>query len=271
MDKVVEELGKSRTRGLERAFGILDCLREARRAMRPNEIAAAMGAPRSSVYELINVLLRLDILEYQDGEGRVFLGRKLFLLGVAYADQSDMMREVDDLLEQIVAETSETAQLCLLDGNKYTVAVMREGSRPFRISSSVGDRTPIPWTASGRILVGHLDDADILAFIPREDFRLPSGGWLDPAEFVGQVRAATAEGHFTFDSIVDSYTHCFAVPVVGADRIAVATLCLVAPKEDARANRAAYLACLKAAAGKLAAQMRDTSAFKTLTPAQPRA
>ncbi len=44
--------------------------------------------------------------------------------------------------DRLAAETQETAQFCLLDGNKYTVAMMREGSRPFRISSSVGERTP---------------------------------------------------------------------------------------------------------------------------------
>lgn len=267
MDKPVEELGKSRTRGLERAFDILDCLRNARKPMRPNEIAAAMGAPRSTVYELINVLLRLDVLEYQGNEGRLFLGRKLFLLGTAHADQSDLLHRVSDLLAQIVAETSETAQFCLLDGDKYTVALMKEGSRPFRISSSVGERTPIPWTASGRLLLAHLSDDEIRAFIPREDFRLPSGEWLDPAAFIAQARAAATAGHFTFDSIVDSYTHCFAVPVRRADGVAAATLCLVAPKEDARQNYDAYVACLKAAAEKLRVQMTDTSAAMALSRA----
>ena len=38
---------------------------------RPNEIAAAIGAPRSSVYELVNLLLEHGMLEYQGGDGRV--------------------------------------------------------------------------------------------------------------------------------------------------------------------------------------------------------
>jgi DNA-binding IclR family transcriptional regulator len=251
MDKRVEDVANRRSRGLERAFDILDCLRDAKRPLRPNEIALAMGAPRSTIYELTGVLLKLGVLEARGSEGRLFLGRKLFLFGAAYSDQSDVMRHASELLDRIVEETRETAQFCLLDGNKYTVAMMRESSRPFRISSSVGERTPIPWTASGRLLLGHLSDDEIRAFVPPADFQLPSGEWLKPETFVTQAHRAVAEGFFTFDSIVDSYTHCFAVPVARPDGTAAATLCLVAPKDDARKNHARYIERLKAGAEKL--------------------
>ena len=57
----------------------------------------------------------------------------------------------------------------------HVVAQTRDGARPFRISSNVGEPVPIPWTASGRLLVSHLSDAEIQALIPDEDFRLPDG------------------------------------------------------------------------------------------------
>ncbi|WZB71721.1 helix-turn-helix domain-containing protein [Achromobacter xylosoxidans] len=118
-----------RTRGLDRAFEILEFLRVRRQPLRPNEIAAAIGAPRSSVYELVNLLLEHGMLEYQGGDGRVFLGRRLYFLGTAYAEQFDLMRECDRMLVRLAEETRETAQMCLLEGNKYTVAMMREGLR----------------------------------------------------------------------------------------------------------------------------------------------
>ena len=78
----------------------------------PNEIAAAIGAPRSSVYELVNLLLEHGMLEYQGGDGRVFLGRRLYFLGTAYAEQFDLMRECDRMLVRLAEETRETAQMC---------------------------------------------------------------------------------------------------------------------------------------------------------------
>lgn len=240
-----------RSRGLERAFAILDCLSHARRPMRPNEIATTMGAPRSTIYELTSILIDLNVLEPIGGDGRLYLGPKMMTFGAAYADGSDLLQRAADVLDVIVEKTRETTQYCMLEGDKYTVALMREGSRPFRISSSVGELTPIPWTASGRLLLDHMSDDEIVAFIPPEDFRLPSGEMLNPGDFLAEVRQAKRDNYFTFDSIVDSFTHCFAVPVRRPDGVAVSTLCLVAPKEDALKNRSDYLESLQEMAERL--------------------
>lgn len=252
---MAEDSTNRRARGLDRAFELLDFLRLKREPLRPNEIAAALGAPRSSVYELVNLLLRQGILEYRGGDGRVFLGRRLYFLGTAYAEQFDLMREGDALLLHLAEETRETAQLCMLEGHKYTVALMKEGIRPFRISSNVGEPVPIPWTASGRLLVSHMSDAEILDFIPAEDFTLPDGARLEPAAFLAQVREAAEAGYFTFNSTVDTFTHCFAVPVYDAAKACVATLCLVTPREDGLKNHASYLASLQRAASELSARL----------------
>lgn len=255
MDEVRDDMVNRRARGLDRAFEILNFLRLKRQPLRPNEIASGIGAPRSSVYELVNQLVRQGILEYRGGDGRVFLGRSLYFLGMAYAEEIDLMRECDKLLAHIAEETRETAQMCLLEGNKYTVAQMKEGSRPFRISSNVGDPVAIPWTASGRLLVAHMSDEEIVDFIPKEDFRLPNGQWLDPAVFIAEVREAARVGYYTFNSVVESFTHCFAVPVYQADSVCVATLCLVAPREDGLKNHTRYLDTLRDAAADLSSRL----------------
>ena len=226
-----------------------------RQPLRPNEIAAAIGAPRSSVYELVNLLLEHGMLEYQGGDGRVFLGRRLYFLGTAYAEQFDLMRECDRMLVRLAEETRETAQMCLLEGNKYTVAMMREGLRPFRISSSVGELVPIPWTASGRLLLGHLSDPQISALIPPEDFVMPDGGRLAAADFIAEVRRAASDGYFAFNSVVENFTHCFAAPVRQADGACIATLCLVTPREDGLNNRDAYLDSLLRAAREISEKL----------------
>jgi DNA-binding IclR family transcriptional regulator len=251
MDTINDELVSRRARGLDRAFEILDFLRVRQEPVKPNEIAAQIGAPRSSVYELVNLLLRNGVLEYAGAEGRVYLGRKLYFLGAAYEHHFDFMRECDRVLEHLASATRETSQFCMLDGNKYVVARMKEGARPFRISADVGRPVPVPWTASGRLLVSDMSDAEILEFIPREDFHLPDGDWLSPEAFIGEVRRASEAGEFTFNSIVDSFTQCFAVPVKGTDGKTIATLCLVAPRDDGLKHRQLYLDSLKQAASEL--------------------
>lgn len=255
MAEAAVEIAARRTRGLDRAFEILEFLRVKRQPMRPNEIAAEIGAPRSSVYELVNLLLSHGMLEYQGDDGRVFLGRRLYFLGTAYAEQFDLMRECERMLTRLAEETRETAQMCLLEGHKYTVAMMREGIRPFRISSNVGELVSIPWTASGRLLVSHLTDQQILDFIPSEDFTLPDGRYLEPADFIEQVRGAARDGYFTFNSEVENFTRCFAVPIYQAGGDCIATLCLVTPREDGIRNRDDYIASLRRAADEISEKL----------------
>jgi len=245
-------------RGLERAFGILGFLRERGVPMRPYEIATGLGAPKSTAYELIDLMVAAGILEEVDKEGRVFLGRRLYFLGLAYQRRFDITRECRGYLDRLAEVTRETSQLCMLDGNKYTVAMMHEGRRPFRISSDVGEPVPIPWTASGRLLVSHMSDAEILAFIPPADFVLPRGGRLEPSRFLAEVHGARDAGFFSFDSIADSFTHCFAAPVYEEGTVCAATLCLIAPREDAMRNRDHYREELTACAAELTEKLKSS-------------
>lgn len=254
---VTEIGGSRRMRGLDRAFEILHFLRERGEPARPNEIAIGIAAPKSTAYELINLLLKTGVLEYADGDGRVFLGRKLYFLGLAYQAHFDLTRECKTYLHRLATVTGETAQLCMLDGNKYTVAMTREGERPFRISSDVGEPIPLPWTASGRFLVSHMSDAEIMAFIPPGDFALPDGSLLDAKRFLGEIHAARDAGFFSFDTLVDNFTHCFAAPVYQDGAVCAATLCLIAPREDAQKRYQAYREALVSAAQELSEKLRD--------------
>lgn len=235
-----EDTTKRRARGLDRAFDILDYLRETGRPMRASEIAGGIGGPKSTVYELVATLLERRVLEPAGKDGQVYLGRQLYFLGQAHLRHFDLTREAQASLDEIVRQTRETAQMCLLNGRKYTVALMKEGDRHFRISSNIGENAPIPWTASGRLLLGHLSDHQIAALIDERDFVLPDGQRLPLETFIAEIRAAEQAGFFSFDSVADTFTHCFAAAVRDGEGVCVATLCIVAPRADAQTHYAHY-------------------------------
>lgn len=61
---------------------------------------------------------------------------------------------------------------------------------------------------------------------------LPDGSRFEQSRFTAEARQAQWDGYFTFNSDVESFAKCFAVPVrdqVGDARI---TLCVAAPRED---------------------------------------
>jgi DNA-binding IclR family transcriptional regulator len=254
---MTEDTIKRRARGLDRAFDILDFLKEKGTPLRPNEIASGIGSPKSTVYELVSSLLERRILEAVGKEGHVYLGRQLYFLGQAHLRHFDFTREAEICLGEIVSRTRETAQMCLLNGRKYTVALMKEGERHFRISSDIGENAPIPWTASGRLLLSHLSDQQIAELIDPDDFILPDGERLPMERFLAEIRKAGQEGFFSFDSVADTFTHCFAAPVKDAQGICIATLCIVAPRADAKNNYNDYRRVLIDSANGLARRINE--------------
>ena len=223
----------SRVRGIDRVVHILDHLHHHGRPMRINEIAKGIKAPRSTVYEIVDLLIKENILAVFDEEGRVFLGRKLYYFGLAYADKFDLTREAEKHLDTLTEKTGETSQLCLMEGSKYAVVMMKHGARHFKVSSHAGDFIPVPWTASGRLLMSHLSIKEIRDLVPESDFVLPDGAQMSIEAFYEEIREVGPTGFYSCDTLVDSYTHCFAASVINEQRECVATLCLVVPREEA--------------------------------------
>lgn len=242
-------------RGIDRLIDILNYLFESGKPQRPKDIATGIGAPKSTVYEITKRLVEENFLEQYDNEGRLFLGRKLHFFGTKYLEKFNLLRLAQSFVLLLGDETGETAQLCMTDGKKFVVALSHEGAQHFKIVSDLGRPIPLTWTASGRVLVAGKSDAEILDFIPEDDFVLPDGKAVAKKEFLSQVEQATRDGVFVCDSVVDRYTCCYAAPVTDQAGTCVATLCLVTPRGDDEKRRDELKSTLIGHAARLSAQL----------------
>jgi DNA-binding IclR family transcriptional regulator len=237
-----------RRRGIDRVIILLEALLRRRAPMKVGEIARMIGAPRSTAYEIVNRLLEADMLETVGHDGHVYFGRAMHLFGWAYNHTNVFHQRLVEALDRLSAETGATSQLCALRGHKYVVLDSRDAGGPFRITSDVGVEVPVPWTASGRLLLGDMTEAEIRAFIPPEDYRLPDGHVLPTEAFLADVARARSQGFCETTALADRFTHCMSVPIREADRKLRMTLCLVLPVDTPEARRAELLALLIARA-----------------------
>jgi DNA-binding IclR family transcriptional regulator len=190
------------------------------------------------------------MLEAVGNEGHVYFGRAMHLFGWAYSHHNAHYRRIVEAMDRLSAEVLATTQVCGLRGNKYIVLDSRDGPGPFRITSDVGAEVPIPWTASGRLLLDHLSEREILDFIPPEDFVLPDGRELSIAGFLEDVAKARRDGYCETTGLADRFTWCMAAPIRDAHGIAGKTLCLVLSMETPPTRREELLQkLLKTSAG----------------------
>jgi DNA-binding IclR family transcriptional regulator len=242
---------RERQRGIDRVISLLEALLRQRKPTRIGDIARLIDAPRSTTYEIVNRLIEADILETVGSEGHVYFGKTSYLFGRAYADANPLYRRCQEMLDRLVAETGATTQLCTLKGRKYVVADARAGTGLFRITTDIGVEVPIPWTASGRLLLGHMSPEEIESFVPAEDFQLPDGRVLALSGFLSEVEQARADGCCATTGLADRFTYCLAAPIRNQDGIAVATLCFVVPVNTAHDARQELLTVLMAGAREL--------------------
>ncbi|HVW50266.1 MAG TPA: IclR family transcriptional regulator [Trinickia sp.] len=230
----------SRARGVDRVIDIFRQLHLAQRPMTMRELIEATGAPRSSIYELVAILSEAGCLE-TSADGSVFFGREMHYYGSDYATHNDLISRSHQALLALVRKYEETAQLCMLEGNKYTVVLSESSARPFNISSDIGVRVPIPWTATGRLLLGHLNAEEIRTLIPSEDFVLDNGVHIGFDEFFLDVQRAKDQGYCCTEGLSNAFRLCMAAPIRDRTGQPIAALCFMTGRDTSPERRDAML------------------------------
>ncbi len=240
-----------RARGIDRVIALMEHLHRRRAPTRIADIARETGTPRSTVYELVNTLIDARWLELREEDGVVYFGPAMHYYGSDYLDSIDLIRKARIEVSHLSEKMGETSQFCTLGGDKYLVVLNEPGRRMFRISSEIGIKVPIPWTASGRLLVDHMSAEEIRAFIPAEDFVLPNGRKISEAEFLHDIAQAHTLGFARTTALVDRFTTCLAAPVRDAAGRCMATICFVIPMDTDDDAQDAMIALLKESAANL--------------------
>jgi DNA-binding IclR family transcriptional regulator len=248
-----------RARGINRAVEIFQLLHAVRKPISIGELAKRLKAPRSTIYEIVNLFLDAEILEYAGTGSEIYFGRAIQLYAHDYFATHALPREGLEEVRRLAALTGETCQLCMPIGNKYAVVAMQNSARLFRIGSDIGVLVPIPWTASGRLFVAHLTLEELTSFIPAEDFRMQDGHVIDPTRFLADAKAARERGVCMISGLVDDYATCIAAPVVGEPSgKCIASICFIVSSSSGRARLQELTQLLMESARKLSLIERAT-------------
>jgi DNA-binding IclR family transcriptional regulator len=242
---------RTRVSGMDRALQVLDHLREIGVPAGPYAIAKAIGAPLSTTYLVIDELVERELL-IRRGEGQVWLGPRLYLLGLAYARSLDFLAEASHEMHELCREVGETVQICGRDGDHMVVLAMADGPGHFRVMSEVGTRVPLNWTASGRLLVGHLADGERLAIFRSSAKSSPTDrAETNPRALSELSRKAFAERLSVQISETDFLVSCVASPIVDTTGACVATISIVLPEHKVEARRAFYAKAVREASARI--------------------
>ncbi|MDA8048786.1 MAG: IclR family transcriptional regulator [Rhodospirillales bacterium] len=239
---------RTRASFLDRTLQILDHLQQSGRPASPYEIGRSVGAPASSIYAVIDSLLHRNLLSRAAGN-RIWLGPRLHHYGLAYARALDLLSLADPVMRRLAAGVGETVQICGRDGESMVVLAMVEGPGHFPISARVGTRLPLNWTASGRLLAGHLPRAERVALFGRAARPSPTGrAPIDPEALSAESAVALAQRIAIQLGQSAEAVACIAAPIRDHAGACLATISIVTLEERARRHRTRFVAAVQEAA-----------------------
>jgi DNA-binding IclR family transcriptional regulator len=253
LDESVEAKGarRSRVSGIDRALQVIDYLYDTGSPAGAYAIAKAVKAPLSTVYVIIDDLVEKNMLA-RNADGTIWLGARLYHYGLAYARSLDFMSVATQEMHDLCRESGETVQVCGRDAEHMLVLAMADGPSHFQVASRVGTRVPLNWTASGRLLVGHMPEAERIDLFKRGARISPTGrATIDPTELAQAARAAFEERLSIQAGESDYSVACIASPIVDSRGDCVATISIVLPEQKAFADKVGYADRVKASAARI--------------------
>jgi len=245
------------SRSVLRAFDILDLMLREGKPLTVAQIIAKLSIPKSTAYELVHTLSEANYIASSGKGSGLFLGRKLFELGMAYHRSVDLLRDGRAIAEELRDETGETVQLSVLENNLMVVLLKEEGVHALRIISNVGSRVPVNWAAAGRLLVSDLDDNVLAHLLSGTVRQSPTGKALtDVPKLISQIRRFRRQGYATELNEANEHAGCIAAPVIDGAGRCIAALSVVVPEQRlAKPNRESLTVSVTRAAQKLSTRM----------------
>ena len=200
------------------------------------DLAQRTGAPASTIYKIVDDLVDRSMLT-RINENAVWLGPRLMRYGLTYRSRMDVFREAKREMEMLAESLGETIQICARDEDMMTVIGMARGEDHFNVASDVGTRLPLNWTASGRLLLGHLDEAERVRIFT--EIARPSAtgqAETDPVQLADMAGREFEERLAVQMSVSEFAVACIAAPICDENGTCAATISIVLPETHARAE-----------------------------------
>ena len=250
-DTETKSTRRSRVSGIDRALQVIDYLYETGAPAGPYAIAKAIKAPLSTVYVTIDDLVEKNMLA-RNADGAIWRGARLYHYGLAYARSLDFMSVATHEMHDLCREANEAVQLCGRDGDHMLVLAMADGPSPFQVASRVGTRVPLNWTASGRLLVGHLAENERIELFKRCARTSPTGRAEIDATSLSEAAAKAFDERLSIQIAESDYAvACIASPICDRDGQCVATISIVLPEQKVLSDESRYTSQVRASAAKI--------------------
>jgi len=248
-----------------RAFALLELIAAADEPPTLEDLTRASGLPKPSVYRILQLLIRGELVEREVSAKRYSVGPRIAALSLAVQIRSPQRRERHTILSRLVDEIGETCNLTMLDGNEAVYLDRVETAAIVRLHMRIGSRVPLHCTASGKLFLAHLPAPTVRRLLRAAPLKRYTERTITSADSLerelAKIRAAGVgidSGEFLDGSV------CLAVPVVDSRGHVCAAVAVHGPAPRMTLRKGyTFLPAMRRAAAAISASLAPAAAVAT--------
>lgn len=158
----------STAQSVERAFSVLNVLRDSPSALSVSDIAWALKLTPPTVHRFLTTLKKCKAVEQDPQTRRYSLGLELLLYSKAVLDRFNWRTRAHPLLGELSKDVGETVFMGILDGDALVyVDHVDTLDHSLRMTPQIGRRQDAHCTAMGKVLLAQLEPAQLKEFVAR--------------------------------------------------------------------------------------------------------
>ena len=222
------EAGPSQVQSVDRAIAILFLLAQ-RGGAGVTEVAAELGVHKSTAFRLIGALESGTLID-QDGErGKYRLGRGILRLAAATVGRLELQTESRSTCRKLAAELGEAVNLAILDSDEATNILQEYGTSSITGRNWIGQRTPLHATASGKVLLAHMDAVAVKEILAAKVHRYTPHTVTEPTALEAELARVREQGWACTAEEFEIGLNAVAAPVFDATGEVIAAIGVSGP------------------------------------------
>ena len=242
---------------VDRLVRVIDSFSTSRLSWTLTDLSEHLEMPRSTLHRFLRSLEAHGILRQDDESKRWHLGYHLCVWG-NLAEKSTALRDIArPVMEELVAETGETALLTVYHPHEVVCVDKVESSHSVRLALDAGSRRPPHAGASSKVLMAHLPEDEIESIICVLGLEpICTNTITDEDELTEELARIREQGYALSVEETDNGAWGVATPIRDWDGEVIAAIGVAGPTSRlGDAVTEAYVSCCEDAARRISASL----------------
>lgn len=207
-----------------------------------SDLAGGAGLAPSTAHRLLTSMRHEGFVEYDEQAGLWSVGLQAFAVGNAYLKKRDFIAQARPFMRQLVAETEETSNLGVLDGDHHVFLSQIECSQMMRMVTRLGRPGPAHAAGVGKALLSALQPQEVAAIVRRTGLKaLTKHTLTTPSALLNELEKVRLQGYAVDDEEQALGLRCIAANIYDEHGEAIAAVSLSGPTVRVSHERVASL------------------------------